>query len=136
MVTKEELKGGKLRLPPIQVRTCLKPDQVWDGLHSLSGSANREEQGKPTFKPGDKIRTINNHPTGHTRLPRYARARNGVVTKILGFHVFPDSSGNNKGEDPHWLYQVRFTAQELWGKDKNPLDTVTLDLWEPHFESA
>ena len=55
-----------------------------------------------------------------------------MIAKVLGFHVFPDSSGNDQGDDPQWLYQVQFTAQELWGTDKNPNDVVTLDLWEPH----
>ncbi|MEE9314233.1 MAG: nitrile hydratase subunit beta [Rhizobiaceae bacterium] len=134
MVTAEELSDGKLRTPAIKVRGRLEAKNVWDGLHSLSGAATRPEEGKPAFQIGDKIRTIKSHPEGHTRLPRYARNCEGVVTQILGFHVFPDSSGN--GENPHWLYQVRFTAQELWGPDKNPRDTVTLDLWEPHFEKA
>ncbi len=136
MVTAEELTTGEMRTPPITVKGRLKKADVWTALHSLGGAANRPETRKQKFKVGDLVHTINTHPTTHTRLPRYARGRTGEITKILGFHVFPDSAGNGKGDDPQWLYQVRFTAQELWGEDKNPRDTVTLDLWEPHFNSA
>lgn len=134
MVTQEELTSGQMRLPPIAVKGCLQKDDVWTALHSLGGAAARPETTKPAFTVGDVVHTVNTHPQGHTRLPRYARGRVGEITQVLGFHVFPDSAGNLKGDDPQWLYQVRFTAQELWGKDKNLRDTVTLDLWEPHFE--
>ncbi len=135
MVLPKELRSGMLEQAAIPVPGMMEKAKVWDALHSLAGAADRPETGKPKFAVGEKIRTINEHPTGHTRLPRYARASYGVITKILGFHVFPDSSGNDKGEDPQWLYQVRFPAQELWGKSANALDSVTLDLWEPHFET-
>jgi nitrile hydratase len=38
------------------------------------------------------------------------------------------------GENPQWLYTVRFTAKELWGHDNR--DHVMLDLWEPYLEPA
>ncbi|MEP0941871.1 MAG: nitrile hydratase subunit beta [Rhizobiaceae bacterium] len=132
MLSPEELAAGKAISPPIEVRATLKPDAVWDGLHSLTGAADRPEEQAPAFELGQQINTINHHPEGHTRLPRYARGHVGVISKILGFHVFPDSSGNDQGANPQWLYQVQFTAQELWGPEKNPKDVVTLDLWEPH----
>ena len=136
MLTADELESGKLALPPIEVRGTLKPEAVWDGLHSLAGAADRPEERPAAFEIGQQVKTINQHPEGHTRLPRYARGHVGRVTKVLGFHVFPDSSGNDRGPDPQWLYQVEFTAQELWGPDKNPNDVVTLDLWEPHLVQA
>lgn len=136
MASAKELADGKLRTPPIKVRGVLEADKVWQTLHSLGGSASRPEDRSSAFTPGDEVTTINRHPVGHTRLPRYARGRRGTVTKILGYHVFPDSSGNDLGDDPQWLYQVRFTARELWGEQANPRDSVTLDLWEPHFELA
>ncbi len=133
MVSEEELQSGKMTSPAITVKGRLGAAQVWDGIHSLSGRADREVTSQPAFAVGDAIRTVNKHPTGHTRLPGYARAKDGIITKVLGFHVYPDSSGNDLGDDPQWLYQVRFSARELWGEDKNPHDSVTLDLWEPHF---
>jgi len=136
MVTASELSTGKLQTAPVEIKARLSPSQVWDGLHALGGAANRVETDTPAFEVGQTVVTINDHPNGHTRLPRYARARRGVITRLLGFHVFPDSSGNDRGEDPRWLYQVKFSAQELWGPGKNPRDSVTLDLWEPHLVKA
>lgn len=132
MISEQELISGHKQIEPAEIRGRLSPDAVWTAVHSLSGAANRPVQGLPMFEPGDQVRTLNQHPEGHTRLPRYARGHVGKIAKVLGFHVFPDSSGNDQGDDPHRLYQVRFTAQELWGTGKNPNDSVTVDLWEPH----
>lgn len=133
MIHKAEL-SGQMQHPPLPVKACLKPNDVWHSLHALGGAADRPAVSDPLFAVGNTIRTINTHPTGHTRLPRYARAKTGTITKVLGHHVFPDSAGNGQGDDPKWLYQVRFTATELWGQEANPRDSVTLDLWEPYFE--
>ena len=73
-------------------------------------------------------------PPGHTRLPRYAQGRSGEIMAVHGAHVFPDSSAHGLGDDPKWLYTVRFTARELWGHDNK--DHVMIDLWEPYLEPA
>jgi nitrile hydratase len=88
------------------------------------------------FKPGDRVRTRNTHPTGHTRLPRYARGRTGVIVRDHGVYVFADASGDGQGKIPQRLYSVRFTAQELWGPAASPRDTVHLDLWDGHLDPA
>ena len=88
------------------------------------------------FRTGDKVRAKLINPTTHTRLPRYARGKTGVIVAEHGGHVFPDSNAIGKGEDPRRLYTVRFTARELWGDAANPNDTVSLDLWEPYLERA
>ena len=82
----------------------------------------------PRFKPGDRVRTRNIHPTGHTRLPRYARGRVGVIARDHGIFVFADASGDGLGKIPQHLYSVRFTAQELWGPAASARDTVHIDL--------
>jgi nitrile hydratase len=84
------------------------------------GSYGRPPQAPARFKPGDRVRTKNIHPMMHTRLPRYARGHVGVVERLHGAHIFPDSVTTGKGEDPQWLYTVRFDAQELWGADAEP----------------
>jgi nitrile hydratase len=83
---------------------------------------------------GDKVRARNITPEGHTRLVRYARGRPGEIVLVHGTHVLPDSSAAGLGDDPHWLYTVRFTARDLWGKDTN--DSVCIDLWEPYLEAV
>ena len=102
---------------------------------SAGGPADRPAQGHPVWQVGDRIKTINNHPRTHTRLPRYARDKAGEITKVHGFHVFPDSNASGLGEDPHWLYQVTFTSRDLWGEQGNAADTVSLDLWEPYLKA-
>lgn len=136
MVHGEELTSGIASKPAINVPRIMAGGKAWDMLHSLGGAANREPIREAAFAPGDGMTTRNDHPADHTRLPRYARGKKGTITRILGFHVFPDSAGNGGGENPQWLYQVRFAATELWGQGANPRDSVTLDLWEPHLEPA
>jgi nitrile hydratase len=94
------------------------------------------EGAPPAFAEGERVRARNLNPPGHTRLPRYVRGREGVITALHGAHVFPDSHAHGKGEDPRPLYTVRFTARELWGEAANPRDSVSLDLWEPYLERA
>lgn len=133
MVTKEELADGKKHLEPLQIKRTLAPEDVNAVLMS-GGPADRPQTREAALSVNDHIRTNNTNPAGHTRLPRYARTKRGTISAVLGYHVFPDSSGNDLGDNPQWLYQVRFSATELWGDTANRRDTVTLDLWEPHLE--
>lgn len=110
----------------------LRADMVTAAL-AKGGPSNRKEQEPAKFKVGDRITTKNIHPTHHTRLPRYLRGHVGEVVIVHGAHVFPDFSAHDKGENPQWLYTVRFKATELWGEDKNANDHVHADLWEPYF---
>lgn len=54
---------------------------------------------------------------------------------VHGAHVYPDKSGIGRGEDPQWLYTVRFDAHELWGSDTTA-SAVHVDCWEPYLEPA
>jgi nitrile hydratase len=90
----------------------------------------------PRFAPGERVRARNVHPLGHTRLPRYARGRAGVVERDHGVFVFADASGDGLGRQPQRLYGVRFRARELWGEDAPARDSVHLDLFEAHLEPA
>jgi nitrile hydratase subunit beta len=100
------------------------------------GSYGRPVPAPARFKIGDHVRAKNIHPRTHTRLPRYARAHVGVVERLHGAHVFPDSVVADKGEDPQWLYTVRFDAQELWGADADPTVKVSIEAFEPYLEHA
>ena len=89
---------------------------------------------RPRFAPGDRVITRHIHPRGHTRMPRYARGKRGVVHLVHGVHVFPDSHAHGLGEQPQPLYSVRFEARELWGEAAEPCQWVHLDLWESYLE--
>jgi nitrile hydratase beta subunit len=92
----------------------------------------RETGATPRFRPGDPVLTRRIHPHGHTRLPRYARGKRGVIHCCHGIHVFPDSNAHGLGEQPQPLYSVRFDAGELWGEAAEPNQAVHIDLWESY----
>ena len=98
------------------------------------GWSGRPAPAPARFKIGDQVRAKNIHPKTHTRLPRYARGHVGVVERLHGAHVFPDSVVAGKGEDPQWLYTVRFDAQELWGAEADPTVKVSIEAFEPYLE--
>lgn len=124
---------------------ALRPGKVPDrGKFNLAdvarvirrGSFGRPAPAPARFKVGDRVRAKNIHPKTHTRLPRYARGHVGIVERMHGAHVFPDSIVAGKGEDPQWLYTVRFDAQELWGADADPTVKVSIEAFEPYLEHA
>ena len=114
-------------------------DELID-LFSSRLSYERPIDHGPIFKPGDRVRARNMHPTGHTRLPRYARGRVGTVATVQGAHVFPDRNavplGQQAKDEPEWLYNVEFAGRELWGNDADPTVTICIDAWEPYLEAV
>jgi len=91
---------------------------------------------KPKFRVGQRVRTLNINPPGHTRLPRYARDKRGVIERDHGVYNFPDASAHGLGEKRQHVYSVRFAARELWGDAASPRDSVYLDLWDDYLERA
>jgi nitrile hydratase len=78
----------------------------------------------------------NIHPTTHTRLPRYVRGHIGVIERIHGAHVYPDTAAHDQGENPQWLYTVVFDGAELWGPDGDPTLKVSVEAFEPYLDPA
>ena len=136
LVSREELNAGRsLAAPKATARPALKPADVPARLAS-GGPCDRPLDRAPRFAVGDRVRTRNIHPTGHTRLPRYARGKNGVIESRQGSFVFPDTNAQGKGEDPQWIYSVVFQGTELWGPESDPTLSVAIDCWEPYLEPA
>jgi len=98
--------------------------------------ARRESGASARFGPGEAVVAVNCHPTGHTRLPRYARGKPGVIDRVHGVFVFADSNAHLEGEQPQHVYSVRFAARDLWGSAAAEGHGVYLDLWEAHLEPA
>ena len=113
----------------------LKAENV-PAVLAKGGPCDRPVDAPARFKVGDRVRTKNFHPTGHTRLPRYARDRNGVVEAVRDGFVFPDTNAHGKGENPQWVYAVVFSAGEFWGEGADPTLTVSIDAWESYLEPA
>ena len=133
MISARELASGK---GATSERTdAMRPDAVWAFLHDRAPS-ERDSVDAPRFAIGQSVRTRNLHPTGHTRLPRYARGKTGRIVRHHGAHVLPDASAHGQGDVAQHLYTVRFAARELWGASANPRDSVHLDLWESYLEPA
>ena len=100
-----------------------------------SGSpASRNVPATPRFRAGQRVRARNINPVGHTRLPRYARAKLGTIVRDHGVFVFPDTNAHARGEKPQHIYSVRFTARELWGEQASARDSVYLDMWDDYLE--
>jgi nitrile hydratase subunit beta len=90
----------------------------------------------PQFKVGERVRARNTNPTGHTRLPRYARGKAGTIARDHGVYTFPDTNAHFQGEKRQHVYSVNFSARELWGEQASPRDSVHLDLWDDYLEHA
>jgi len=136
LVSAEEFAAGrKLVAAKGTARPALKAADVPARLAS-GGPCDRPLDCAPRFAAGDPVRTRNINPVGHTRLPRYARGKNGIVERRQGSFVFPDTNAHRKGEDPQWIYSVVFKGTELWGDDADPALTVAIDCWEPYLEPA
>jgi nitrile hydratase beta subunit len=121
--------------PPPPGLRVLQAGDVESALRR-SRTSKADEDAAPRFKVGDHVMTVNIHPLGHTRLPRYARGKRGVVSADHGVWVFPDSAGNGLGRKPQHCYSVRFTGGELWGEAAPARDVVYIDLWDDHLVKA
>jgi nitrile hydratase subunit beta len=130
----DELAAGHALRPGKALKRKLKPADVPNTL--TRGSFSRSAQGPARFKPGDRVRTKNIHPATHTRLPRYARGKIGVVEALRGCHVYPDTVAIGQGENPQWLYTVLFDGRELWGENTDAALKVSIEAFEPYLEVA
>ena len=135
LVTEKEVGAGHALAPPKAVNRILSPGDVAKVLYR-GGPTERQTNTSAVFKAGDRVRMKNINPPTHTRLPRYVRGRVGIVERVIGYHVFPDSNATGAGENPQWLYTVRFDGRELWGADGDPSVKVSVDAWEPYLEPA
>lgn len=105
-------------------------------LISTGGPTRVGQAVAPRFRPGDHVVVRNLNPEHHTRLPRYARGKRGIVERDHGVFVFPDTSAHDRGAKPQHVYSVRFTARELWGGQAGERDTLRLDLWDDYLDLA
>ena len=130
LLNASELAEGRSIEPPVALARRLSADMVANALSK--GAATRRPSDRPArFAVGDRVRTRLMNPLGHTRLPRYARGKAGCVIAAHGMHVFADAHAHGLGEQPQWLYTVRFDAAELWGPDTTA-DSVSVDCWESY----
>ncbi|AWI57736.1 nitrile hydratase subunit beta [Sinorhizobium fredii] len=132
-VTQAELDGGHMLEKGREPKRVLKADMVASVL-AKGGPCDRAVDTPPRFAVGERVRTKNFNPETHTRLPRYARAKMGLVEAVQGSFVFPDDNAHRKGENPQWVYTVVFDGGEIWGEGADPSLTVSIDAWESYLE--
>jgi len=131
---RDELDAGHALRPGKALKRKLTLADVPNTLSR--GTFARPAQAPARFKAGDKVRTKNIHPATHTRLPRYARDKVGVVEAVRGCHVYPDTVAIGQGENPQWVYTVLFDGSELWGDAADPTLKVSIEAFEPYLEPA
>ena len=135
LVTREEVESGKpasgssKAAPPVRAANA-------ERIALIRDSARRPDPVAPRFAVGQEVRTRSMNPIGHTRLPRYARAKSGTIERDHGVFLFPDTTAHFLGEKPQHVYSVRFSARELWGDEAKPQDAVYLDLFDDYLEVA
>jgi nitrile hydratase len=134
LATREELQSGHA----LSAGKSLKAASPADMLAAIARGSpyQRPAKAPARFAVGDAVRTKVMHPTTHTRLPRYARGKLGLVEAIRGAHVFPDTNAHGLGEGPEWLYTVRFAGTELWGAAADRTLSVSIDAFEPYLDPA
>jgi len=138
LVTQQELDNpdGPLTMPklppgfaprtPEEIVRFLR--QEHSGLSSVAARA--------AFAVGDEVVVKNDHPLGHTRVPRYVRGHRGVIVSSHGVHVFEDDVAPGRRVGPQHLYTVSFTGPELWSSRGHARDRMHVELWEIHLAPA
>ncbi len=142
IISKEELdaRARRYREDPQAQLPERKDPKLADRMAALikrGAPCTRPSVVSPRFAVGQPVRAKNINPTGHTRLARYVRGKRGVIHKVHGTFVTPDTNALGKGENPQPVYSVAFPAWELWGWDSaEPNETIYVDLWESYLEPA
>ncbi|MDA1100075.1 MAG: nitrile hydratase subunit beta [Proteobacteria bacterium] len=136
LISAEELVSGSAAgaLPENLAKKVLKADMV-PAVLSRGDQFHMDDDVAAKFAVGGRVRVLNDHPTHHTRAPRYVRGHCGVVERDHGVFVFADANAQGN-KIPQHVYNVYFTAQELWGPEADAKDGVCVDLWDGHLETA
>jgi nitrile hydratase subunit beta len=137
----DEIRDAIEHMPPARYLEASYYERWLDALErvlSRPASAPRPpapaQPPPPRFRVGDRVRTRNMHPTGHTRLPRYARGKRGTVRSVAGPYLLPDTNATATSFDWQPVYAVAFSARELWGDQAPAADAVCVDVWESYLE--
>jgi len=134
LVTRRELESGRAESKASGLAALRAPE-----VATFLGNrrhARLDDDVPPKFSLGERVLAHNDHPVGHTRLPRYARGRRGVIDRDHGVFIFADTHAMTRDQKPQHCYSVRFAARELWGPCASARDSVFVDLWDDHLDPA
>jgi nitrile hydratase len=135
LTTRAEIESGVPTAGSARAVPALTVDKA-GALVAKGVPASRNVNVAARFRVGQRVRTRNIHPVGHTRLPRYVRGKVGTIDRDHGVFVFPDTNAHFLGEKPQHVYSVRFTARELWGDQAAPKDSVYVEMWDDYLETV
>jgi nitrile hydratase beta subunit len=133
LVGEDEVAAGRMLHTARTVKRVLRAADVPTVL-AKGAPTLRPAESTALFAVGDHVKTRSGGVDHHTRLPAYARGKSGRVAGVYGPHVFADAQAQGQGEQPQWLYNVTFTARELWGDEGDETSTVSIDAWESYLE--
>ena len=132
-VTPEELKSGKAAPGSVKATPALTLETSSRWL-SRGVAASEDPSVPPQFQVGQRVRARNINPVSHTRLPKYARGKTGVIVRDHGVYDFPDTKAHFQGDKRQHVYSVQFSARELWGQSVSQHDSVYVDMWDDYLE--
>lgn len=140
LVHRDELAAATVLHAPKPVARVLRATAV-DAALAGGAPTLRASSAIARFAVGDRVRAINAHASGHTRLPRYVRGHVGTVAHVHGPHVYADRHAVRQpdghfDDTPEWLYTVVFHGQQLWGAQAEAGTQMSVDAWEPYLEAA
>ena len=135
LLTDEEVVSGRSNGVPPGAGPAMTPEFARNVLFRSFQSQLDLDIG-PGFQVGDRVRVRNEHKRGHTRRPGYTRGKVAVVQRDNGIFNLPDNEVYGLDPRPQHTYQVRFTAQELWGDTAPGNDSLNIDMWEDYLEPA
>ena len=136
LLTAQELASGHADSSRPPAVRAVPASAVETGLRGRRAARMDDHLKPPTFKAGDRVRARNIHPTHHTRLPRYARGKVGVIDRDHGVFILPDEHATSGKKVPSHCYAVRFEGRELWGPHAGPRDAIYIDLFDEYLEPA
>ena len=124
---------------PSPVQRILKAEDVVATLQK-GGSAKRDEAGAgpAKFNAGDRVIARNINPPTHTRVPRYVRGRAGVIDRVHGVFVFPDTNAKSAMKSHNGSTPCGLKARSFGGQMRRPahasmsiFGTITLTRPDP-----
>jgi nitrile hydratase subunit beta len=133
LVEDDEVAAGQMFHPAKSLKRVLRAVDV-PAVLAKGAPTLRAADKAARFAVGDQVKTRPNADPHHTRLPAYARGKSGRIAAVYGPHVFADTHAQGLGEQPQWLYNVVFSARELWGNEADATSTVSIDAWESYLE--
>ena len=131
LVAEDEVAAGRMLHTARSVKRVLRAADV-PAVLAKGSPTLRPANSTARFAVGARVKTLAAAVDHHTRLPAYARGKVGRIAAVYGPHVFADAQAQGLGEQPQWLYNVVFTARELWGEEGDETSTVSIDAWESY----